>query len=57
MLLIISTGKMQNFLVDRLAGKLTGAAAVDREHKNRIDDKAIPARSAAEVLRPIVKFW
>ncbi len=49
---------MQNFLVGQFAGKLTDAAAVDGAPKNVIiDDKAIPARSAAEVLRQIVKFW
>ena len=58
MLLIISTWKMQNFLVGQFAGKLTDAAAVDGAPKNVIiDDKAIPARSASEVLRQIVKFW
>ncbi|WP_333359947.1 hypothetical protein [Microcoleus sp. N3A4] len=47
---------MQNFLVDRLAGKLT-SAAVESEQKNCIDDKAIPAQAAAEVLRQNVKVW
>jgi len=46
---------MQNFLADRLAGKLTGAAAAAGEQKNGIDDKVIPAQPAAEVLRSIVK--
>ena len=49
---------MQNFLVCQFADKLTDAAAVDGEQKNVIiDDRAIPARSAAEVLGQIVKFW
>ena len=48
---------MQNFLVDRLAGKLTGAAAAAGEPKNGIDDKAIPAQATAEGLRSIVKVW
>jgi hypothetical protein len=41
---------MENFLAGQLAGKLTGAAAAG-EQKNGIDDKAIPAQAAAEVLR------
>jgi hypothetical protein len=57
MLLIISTWKMQNFLADLLAGKLTGAGAAAGEQKNGIDDKAIPAQATAEVLRSIVKVW
>ncbi|MEG4496278.1 hypothetical protein QUB05_05175 [Microcoleus sp. F10-C6] len=48
---------MQNFLADRLAGKLTSVAAVDREQKNGINYKAIPPQAAAEVLPQIVKFW
>jgi len=48
---------MQNFLADRLAGKLTGAAAAAGEPKNGIDDKAIPAQATAEGLRSIVKVW
>ena len=55
MLLIISTWKKENFLADQLACKLTGAAATAGEQKNSLDDKAIPARAAAEVLRSIVK--
>jgi len=46
---------MENFLADQLAGKLTGAAAAG-EQKKGIDDKAIPAQAAAEVLRSIVKI-
>jgi hypothetical protein len=47
---------MENFLAGQLAGKLTGAAAAAAgEQKNGIDDKAIPAQAAAEVLRSIVK--
>ncbi len=45
---------MENFLADRLAGKLTAAAAAG-DQKNGIDDKAIPAQAAAEVLQSIVK--
>ena len=45
---------MENFLAGQLAGKLTGAAAAG-EQKNGIDEKAIPAQAAAEVLRSIVK--
>ena len=48
---------MQNFLVGQFAGKLTGAAAVGGDRRNRRDDQAIPARSAAQVLRESVKFW
>jgi hypothetical protein len=55
MLLIISTWKKKNFLAGQLAGNLTGAAAAAGEQKNGIDDKAIPAQAAAEVLRSIVK--
>jgi len=43
---------MENFLADQLAGKLTAAAG---DQKNGIDDKAIPAQAAAEVLQSIVK--
>ena len=51
MLLIISTWKMQNFLVSHFAGKLTDAAAIDGEPKNAIiDARAITVRSATEVL-------
>jgi hypothetical protein len=58
MLLIIFTWKMAKFLVGQFADRLTDAAAVDGEHKNVIiGDLAIPARSATEVLRQIVKFW
>lgn len=48
---------MENFLASQLAGKLTGASAVDWEPKNGRDDKAIPAQATAEVLRSIVKVW
>jgi len=34
---------MENFLASQLANKLTGAAGAAGEHKNGIDDKAIPA--------------
>jgi hypothetical protein len=57
MLLIISTGKKENFLASQLAGKLTGAAAAAGEQKNGIDDKAIATQAAAEVLQSIVKIW
>jgi len=51
MLLVISTWKMQNFLVSHFAGKLTDAAAIDGEPKNAIiDARAITVRSATEVL-------
>jgi hypothetical protein len=46
---------MKNFLADQLASKLTGAAAA-RKQKNGLDEKAIPAQAAAEVLRSIVKL-
>jgi len=45
---------MENFLAYRLAGKLTAAAAAG-DQKNGIDDNAIPAQAAAEVLQSIVK--
>lgn len=48
---------MENFLAGQLAGKLTGAATAAGEPKNGLDEKAIPAPAAAEVLRSIVKFW
>ena len=48
---------MQNFLADRLTGKLTGAAAAAAPQKNGMDDKAIPTPAATEVLRSIVKVW
>lgn len=49
---------MAKFLVGQFADRLTDAAAVDGEPKNVIiDARAIPARSATEVLRQIVKFW
>ena len=54
-MLIISTGKKENFLAGQLAGKLTGAAAAAGEQKNDLDEKAIPALPAAEVLRSSVK--
>ena len=58
MLLIIFRWKMAKFLVGQFADRLTDAAAVDGEPKNVIiGDLAIPARSATEVLRQIVKFW
>jgi hypothetical protein len=47
--------KKGKLLAGQLAGKLTGAAAAAGEQKNGIDDKAIPAQAAAEVLRSIVK--
>jgi hypothetical protein len=47
---------MKNFLAGQLADKLTGAAAAGEE-KNGIDDKAIPAQAAAEVLQSSVKVW
>ncbi len=48
---------MKKFLAGQLAAKLTGAAAAAGEQKNGIDDKALPAPAAAEVLRSIVKVW
>jgi len=47
---------MENFLADQLAGKLTATAAAAGEQKNGIDDNAIPAQAAAELLRSIVKI-
>ncbi|WP_255532336.1 hypothetical protein [Microcoleus sp. LEGE 07076] len=40
---------MPNFVVGQLAGKLTGATVDVQQESGIIDDKAIAARSAAEV--------
>jgi hypothetical protein len=54
MLLIISTWKKENFLAGELVGKWIGAAVAAGEQKNGLDDKAIPAQAAAQVLRSIL---